>query len=302
VGNVEQGVGQEEEHNLSQSMQDGEERQPTYQQAVDSQGNASSSLMAIGGQASEISCSIPEVEEVAVVGPCLNAHGRQPVYQRQANDDRGDGVNHLHPMVLGGQAREASCPIPEMEEIAGLNTRKQQPVCHHSDVERGNSHSLLNGGDHVSREESLSIQEPETCQLVNGQQGQPCYQQSAQANTLNYPTEEIGLEGSQRRDRQEVCHPIQETGPSAERTPDEDEDLPLCHQLLNGADINGVSSTGERDQAVEYTCRNQELKLWRQKRDRQADFNYDHYICIGKECMVIYVMSTVTGGNNHYFF
>ena len=223
--------------------------------------------MAIGGQASEISCSISEVEEVAVAGHWLNAHGQQPVYQQQANDDHGVGINHS--MALGGQAHEIPCPIPEMKEIAGLNTRERQPVYQRSDVGRSSdfNHSLLNGGQHVSRDES-SIQESFASQLVNGQHQQSRRdQQSAQANALNYPTQEMGLDGFQRRS-------IQEMGLSAERTPEEHEDLPPCHHQLNGADINGVSSLGQTEQAVEHNCSRRELQLWKQELDRQADVTH----------------------------
>ena len=231
--------------------------------------------MAISGQASEISCSIPEVHEVTVAGHWLSAHERQPVDQRQANDDQDDGMSH--PMAIGGQVREISCPIPEMEEIEGLNTRERQSVDRQSGVGRSNdlNHSLRNGGEVVSREESLSIQEPGTCQLVNGQRQQSRSDlQSAHANALNYPTQEMGLDGLQRRDRQEERHPIQETGPSGERTPEEHEDLPPCHHQVNGANINGVSSTGQTEQAVEHNCSRQELQLWKHKLDRQADVTH----------------------------
>lgn len=202
------------------------------------------------------------------------AYEQQPVYQRQANDDHCDGLSH--PMETVGQAREISCPIPELDEMAGLNTREQPPVCQQSDVLRSNdlNHSLLNGGEGVPREESLSIQEPGTCQLVNGQLQQSHYQLSAQANVPSYPTQETGPDGSQRRDRQEVRHPIQETGPCTERMSDEHEDLSLCHPHLNGADINGVSSTGEREQAAEHNCSRQELQFWKQELDRQADVTH----------------------------
>ena len=229
-------------------MQDGEEGQPTYQQGDDSQGTVPSFLMA-------------------------TAYEQQPVYQCQANNDQGDGLSH--PMEIVGEAREISCPIPELEEIVGLSTREQPPVSQQSDVLRSNdlNHSLLNGGEVAPREESLSIEEPGTGQVLNGQQQQP-RQLSAQANVPSYRTQEMGLDGSQRQDRQDVCHPIQETGPSAERMWDEHEDLPPCHPHLNGVDINGVSSTGEREQAVEHNCSRQELQLWKQKLYRQADVTH----------------------------
>ena len=152
-------------------------------------------------------------------------------------------------MASGGQASEISCSNPEVEEVA---------VAGH-------------GGEVVSKEESLPIQEPGTCRLVNGQQQQPRNHLSIQANVPTYRTRETGLDGSQRRDRQEVRYPIQETEPSAERMSDEHKDLPLCHPQLNGADVNGVSSTGQRQQAVEHNCSRQELQLWKQELNRQDD-------------------------------
>ena len=181
---------------------------------------------------------------------------------QQSDDGQENGLTS--PMATGGQAIEVSRPIPVMEEIA----EHLQPVFPQSSDGRGNDleHSLLNGEEFVARQESISIQEPGTCELVNGQH-QPRFQWSAQANGVSCPTQEIGLHTLQSQDRQELPYPFEETGPSAERTPDEHEDLPQCTQQLNGADINGVSSTGEREQVVEHTCSHQELKLWRQKSD-----------------------------------
>jgi len=176
-------------------------------------------------------------------------------------------------MATGGQASEVSCPVPEMEETAGhvLNARERQAVYQQSCEGRSND-SLLNGGEVVPREESISIQEPDTntSQLINGQH-QPRYRLSVQANGLSYPSQEMGPDTRQRQDRREMPYPIQETGSFAERTSDEHEHLTLCYQLLNGADINGVSSTGEREQTVEHTCSGEELQLWKQQLDRQAD-------------------------------
>ena len=252
--------------------------------------------MATGGQASEIYCSIPEVEEVAVAGHWLSAYEQQPVYQRQANDNQGNGLSH--PIEIVGQACEISCPSPEMEEIAGLNTREQEPVHRQSDVLRGNDLNLLllNGEEVLSREESLSVQEPGTCQLVNGQQHQPGYQLSAQANVPSYRTQEMGLDGSQRRDGQEVRHPIQERGSSVERMPDEHKDLPPFYPQFNGADVNGVSSTGEREQTVQHNCSRQELKLWKQELDRQADVTHTTF-----PWEIKYIIKLCFLSNQHFF-
>lgn len=180
-------------------------------------------------------------------------------------------------MATGGQASEVCYPIPEMEEIAwhGLNARERQPFYPQNGGGGGNgvNQSMLNGGEVISREE-FSMQEPAACQLVNGQQQPPRSLQCAQANGMRYSTQDVGQDPSQRWGRQEIGHPIQETGRFAERKPDEHEDLPSCHQQLNGADLNGVSSTSDREQAVEYTCSRQELKLWKQELDRQACVSY----------------------------
>ena len=188
---------------------------------------------------------------------------RHPTHQQS-----DDGQENLltSPMATGGQATEVSRSIPEIEEIAG----HLQPVFQQSGGGRGNrsNHSLLNDGEVVPRQESISIQEPGTCQLVNGQHLQPHFQQSPQSNGLRYPTQEVGQDTRQRQDIPEMPYPIQETGPSAERTPDEHEDLPPCHPQLNDADINNVSSTGERERAVEFNCCPHELQLWRQESDR----------------------------------
>ena len=254
-------------------MQNGEERQPTYHQGNDGEGNASSYLIAIGGQAYETSCPALQVEEVAVAGHWLSEQERQPGSQRQANDDQSDGLSH--PMANGVQVREISGPIPEIEVIAVLNTRERYPVYQQNFVGRSNdlNHSILNGGEDMSGEES-SIQESFASQFMNGQQQQPRYQLSPQSNALSYPTQQMGLDVSQRRDIQEVCPPIQETGSSADQTPEEHDELPPCRHQLSGVDINGVSSTGQTAQPVEHNCSRQELQLWKQKLDRQDDVTH----------------------------
>ena len=116
---------------------------------------------------------------------------------------------------------------------------------------------------------SPSRNQASTCQLVNGRHLQPHLPaEPYRSNGLRYPTQEVGQDTRQRQDIPEMPYPIQETGPSAERTPDEHEDLPPCHPQLNDADINKVSSTGERERAVEFNCCPHELQLWRQESDR----------------------------------
>ena len=94
---------------------------------------------------------------------------RDPTHQQS-----DDGQENLltSPMATGGQATEVSHPISETEDIA----EHLQPVFQQKAGGRGNdlNRSLLNGGEGVLGQESISIQEPgQTCQLVNGQQQQP---------------------------------------------------------------------------------------------------------------------------------
>ena len=222
---------------------------------------------------------------------------QQPVYQ-QGNDEQSVGPSlpdteqtrsgqEQHPthqqgyddQVNGLTSSEVSCPIQETDEIVGhgLNACEQQTVNQQSDSGRSNdlSHFLLNGEEVVSIEES-SIQESSACQLVNGQQQQPRYQQNTQSRALSYPTQEMGLDTSQGRDTQQLCNPIQETAPFVEHEPDED--LSPCHQQLNSADTNGVSSTSDREHAVEHSCSPPELQLWRQESDRQADITSTRFL------------------------
>lgn len=149
----------------------------------------------------------------------------------------------------------------------------------------GANYSMMNGaGD---SEASLPIQEtqPVSDQLVNGQQLQIRHQEEggALANGLSHRTQEADPLASQRVDRPdyqppfqeagvdqafESNFPVQETGQVAVQLPDEHEELPSGLQQL--ADVNGVSSTGQTEQAVEHNCSRQELRLWNQKLERQA--------------------------------
>lgn len=204
----------------------------------------------------------------------MNGDEQQPSYQQ------GDAQ----------QENGWSVPVQEMEQIAGrtVTAHERPPVHWQVDGRRssGLNYPMLNG---VEASEESSSQEAELVadQLVNGQQQQMLYQHGggAEANGLNYPTQETDLHGSQRPGAPEYQppypeaggdqasgynYPVQETGRVAVQLPAEHEDLPLCCQQLDGVHINGVSSTGQTEKAKEHSCSHQELRLWNQELDRQA--------------------------------
>ena len=107
----------------------------------------------------------------------------------------------------------------------------------------------------------------------------------ALTNSLSYRTQEADLHSSQRPDRpdyqppyqeagvDQVCEynvPVQNTDQVAGQQPDEHEYLPPCYRQLNVANINGVSSTGQADQAIVDSCSLHEIRLWTQTLARQA--------------------------------
>ncbi|XP_078342918.1 uncharacterized protein LOC144628649 [Oculina patagonica] len=215
--------------------------------------------------------SPPDKETDQAVGQRINGDEQQPSYQQ------GDAQ----------QENGWSVPVQEMEQIADqtVNAHERQPVHRQVDGRRGsgsNYSPMLNGVE--ASEASSSSQEAELVadQLVNGPQQQMLFQQGggAEANGVNYPTQETDLHSSQRPAAPEyqppyqeaggdqACgynYPVQETGQVAVQLPDEHEDLPPCYQQLNGFHINGVSSTGQTEQAIEHSCSRQELQLWNQK-------------------------------------
>ena len=149
------------------------------------------------------------------------------------------------------------------------------------------SYSMVN--DAGDGEASFSIQETQSVseQLVNGLQQQIPHQQEggALANGLSHRTQEADPHSSQRSDRpdyqppyqeagaDQVCEynvSVQETGQVAGQLPDEHEDLPPCFQQMNVADMNGVSSTGQAEQATEHSCSPHDILLWNQTLSRQA--------------------------------
>ncbi len=184
----------------------------------------------------------------------------------------GEEQQPSHQQGDAQQVNGWSVPVPETR-----NAHERQPVYWQVDGRRGSglNYPMLNG---VEASEESSSQEAELVadQLVNGQQRQMPYQQGggAEANGLNYPTQETDLHASQRPGAPDYQppynHPVQETGQVVMQLPGEHEDLSPCDQQLNGFHVNGVSSTGRTEQAIEHGCSRQELQLWNQKLARQA--------------------------------
>ena len=193
------------------------------------------------------------------------------------------------------QVTGGSGPILELDQIAGqmVNADERRPDHPQVGERRGSgaNYSMMNGAG--ASEESYSIQEtqPVSEQLVNGLQQQIPLQQEGAAltNGLSHRTQEADLHSLQRPERpdyqppypevgvDQACEynfPVQETGQVAGQLPDEQDDLPPGFQELNVADINGVSSAGQTEQAVEHSCSRQEMKLWKQILARQATLCY----------------------------
>ena len=209
------------------------------------------------------------------VGKEMNGEEQQPSYQRE----------DAH------QANGWSLPVLEMEQMAdqAANADQRPPFYQQTDGRSGSgsNYYLLNGVETSEASFSFQETEPVADQLVNGLQRQTLYQQGgcAEANGLNHPTQLPDLRASQRPDRPEYqppdpeegddqlsgCnYPVQETGQVAGQLPDEHEDFLPNHQQVDGAHINGISSTGQTEQAMEHSCSSQELRLWNQKLIRQA--------------------------------
>ena len=219
--------------------------------------------------------SPPDNETDQTISPGMNGE------VRQTSNQQGDARQ-----VNGGDGH-----ILEVEQIADQTVSAYEGRTGHQQVGgRSGSvstYAMMNGGG--TSEAFFPIQEMQLVsdQLVNGRQQQIPHQQEggALANGLSYPTQEADLHASQTPDRpeyqppyQEVgvdqaceCNfPVQETGQVAGQLPDEHEDLPLCFQQLNVADMNGVSSTGQAEQAIEQSCSPHEIPLWNQTLSRQA--------------------------------
>ena len=263
----------------------GYQRRPVYQQ-VDGRGGSGSNYSTFNGEASEESISIQETDPTA--DQAVNGHQRPPVYQ-QVDGRRGSGSNYS--LLNGVETSEASISIQETDPTTdqAVNAHQRPPVYQQNDGRRGSGSNnfLLNGVETSEAPFPIQETEPVVDQLVNGLQRQTLYQQQpdgggAEVNGLNYHTQ---LHASRRPDRPEYqppypeeggdqasgCNcPVQETGQVAGQLPDEHEDLSPGHQQVDGAHINGVSSTDQMEQAMEHSCSRQELRLWNQELDRQA--------------------------------
>ena len=205
----------------------------------------------------------------------------------------------------GQQVSGWSSPVMEVEHSADQTVYADEGRSGHQEVNgrrgSGANYSMMNCAR--SSEASLPIQEtqPVSDQLVNGVQQQTLHHQDrrALANGLSYRSQETDLHASQRPDRRDyqppypeggvdqACEysvPVQETGHVADELPDEQDNLPPGFQQLNATDIiNGVSSTGQTEQAVEHCCSQQELRLWNQELDRQASVTLITFVRVGKQ-------------------
>lgn len=112
---------------------------------------------------------------------------------------------------------------------------------------------------------------------------QPTYQQGycAVHNGLSSPTQETAVhDASPLHERPMVC-PLQDSrqdlrvsclvqGTSELQLLSGCDDGPRCGQQTNHFQVNGVSSLGETEQAIEHSCDMQELRLWENAIIRQV--------------------------------
>ncbi|XP_022804983.1 uncharacterized protein LOC111342198 [Stylophora pistillata] len=120
----------------------------------------------------------------------------------------------------------------------------------------------------IQEENPLSDQLTETPQ-------QPTYHQEdcALHNGLSSPTQETAVHDASPPPPPDTGYPAQEReqdvrgsylmqGSSELRLRSGHDDRPRCVQQTNHYQVNGVSSLGENEQAIEHNCDMQELRLW----------------------------------------
>ena len=215
-------------------------RQPTCQQADEGFVNGLANSMAVVGQTGEAAFSVQEMNQI----PDQTAVRDDLQNLYQLNDD-GSCISSNH--CNGDEAMEVHVFYPLQDGNLVSDQRVERPEQSSNQQRDG---ALANGLRSPTQETTM----PDTFQGPE---------------RLEFPVQE---EGNQAFG---CSSPVQET--SAVRRAGECEDLPQCLQLLNDFHVNGVSSLGQTEQAVEHCCDNQELRLWEQKRVRQVSVTPDLY-------------------------
>ena len=128
----------------------------------------------------------------------------------------------------------------------------------------------------IQVENLLSDQQVETSEPPTYQQGD-----CALHNGLSTPTPEPVVQDAPPPEDSQVGCPVQESdqhvrgsylvqGTSELRPLRGCNDQPRCQQQTSDFQVNGVSSLGENDQAIEQSCTMQELRLWKVEIARQV--------------------------------
>ena len=233
----------------------------------------------------------------------MNGQERQGDYQQEEFTGRSSDVS-IPQQEMGRFVVSRSCRQPTCQQggEAAFSVQEMNQIPDQTAVrdDLQNLYQLNDGGscfssNHCNGDEVVEVvYNIQAENLVSDQRverpEEPSRQQEdgALANGLRSPTQEIPMPHAMQ-DTDRLGFPVQEEGYQsfglsypvqerlAVRRPGECEDLPRCVQLLNDVHVNGVSSLGQTEQAVEHCCDNQELRLWEQKRVRQVSVTPDLY-------------------------
>ena len=143
-------------------------------------------------------------------------------------------------------------------------------------LEPGTGDEALDVFHSIQVENLLSDQQVETPEPPTYQQGDCVLH-----NGLSSPTPEPAVQDAPPPEDSQVGYPVQESdqgvrgsylvqGTSELRLLRGCDDQPRCQQQTSDFQVNGVSSLGENDQAIEQSCTMQELRLWKMEIARQV--------------------------------
>ena len=104
----------------------------------------------------------------------------------------------------------------------------------------------------------------------------PTYQQGdcALHNGLSPPIPEPAVQEAPPSAESSMGYPVQESEQGVLRLL-RGYDQSRCQQQTNDFQVNGVSSLGENDQAIQQSCTMQEMRLWKKETTRQVSFGLE---------------------------
>ena len=134
----------------------------------------------------------------------------------------------------------------------------------------------------IQVENLLSDQRVETSEPPTYQQGD-----CALHNGLSSPTPEPAVQEAPPSAESSMGYPVQESDQDVRGSHLVQETLGLrllrgydqsrCQQQTNDFQVNGVSSLGENDQAIQQSCTMQEMRLWKKETTRQVSLGLEKF-------------------------